>query len=57
MLKSGFKLLVLSLSIALLMVGVARAQDKPSGEIKFVFWENTPAMRSGWEGHVARFNE
>jgi multiple sugar transport system substrate-binding protein len=57
MLKSALKLLVLSLSITLLMVGVVGAQDKPSGEIKFVFWENSPAMRSGWEGHVARFNE
>lgn len=58
MVKSSLKLMVLALSIALLMVGVASAQDEaPSGEITFVFWDNTPAMRAGWEGHVARFNE
>ena len=32
-------------------------QDAPSGEITFVFWDNTTETRAGWEGHVARFNE
>lgn len=57
MVKSGFKLLVLTISIALLIVGAVGAQDAPSGEITFVFWDNTTETRSGWEGHVARFNE
>lgn len=58
MLKSTLKLLVLSLSIALLVVGAVAAQDEtPSGEITFVFWDNTTETRAGWEAHVARFNE
>ena len=57
MLKSTLKMLVLTVSIALLMVGVASAQDAPSGEITFVFWDNTTETRAGWEGHVSRFNE
>jgi multiple sugar transport system substrate-binding protein len=57
MVKSAFKLLVLAISVIVLVVGAASAQDTPSGEITFVFWDNTTETRSGWEGHVARFNE
>jgi multiple sugar transport system substrate-binding protein len=38
-------------------VASTSAQDAPSGEITFVFWENNTSARAGWEGHVARFNE
>lgn len=54
--RSGFKLLLLVMMFALLIVG-AGSQDAPSGEITFVFWDNTTETRAGWEAHVARFNE
>jgi len=38
-------------------VASTSAQDTPSGEVTFVFWENTTTARAGWEAHVARFNE
>lgn len=38
-------------------VASTSAQDTPSGEVTFVFWENNTAARPGWEAHVARFNE
>jgi ABC-type glycerol-3-phosphate transport system substrate-binding protein len=38
-------------------VASTSAQDAPSGEVTFVFWENTTTARAGWEAHVARFNE
>ena len=57
MFKSAFKLLVLVLAIGLLVVGSIGAQEAVSGEITFVFWDNTTETRAGWEGHVARFNE
>jgi multiple sugar transport system substrate-binding protein len=53
--KPVLKLLSLSLCLIILITGAAGAQDEtPSGEITFVFWDKT---RSGWEAHVARFNE
>jgi multiple sugar transport system substrate-binding protein len=56
--RAGFKILALVMMFALL-IGVAGAQDdaSPSGEITFVFWDNTTETRAGWEAHVARFNE
>lgn len=57
MVKSAFKVLLLTMSIVLLVVGSVGAQDAPSGEITFVFWDNTTETRAGWEAHVARFNE
>jgi multiple sugar transport system substrate-binding protein len=51
-------------SLILLLVGLifgfaasTTAQDAPSGEITFIFWENNVNARAGWEGHVSRFNE
>ncbi len=56
--KSAAKLLVLSLCLVLLVTGAVVAQDEaPSGDITFVFWDNTTETRAGWEAHVARFNE
>ncbi|GIK27303.1 MAG: sugar ABC transporter substrate-binding protein [Chloroflexi bacterium] len=57
MFRSKIKFLALSLTILLIVVGGISAQDAPSGEITFVFWDNTTETRAGWEAHVARFNE
>lgn len=54
--KATLKFCLLMLMLAL-SVGVATAQDAPSGEITFIFWESSPESRAGWESHVARFNE
>jgi multiple sugar transport system substrate-binding protein len=54
--RFDFKLLMLVMMFALLITG-ASAQDAPSGDITFVFWDNTTETRAGWEAHVARFNE
>lgn len=54
--RIDFKLLILIALVALL-IGGAGAQDAPSGEVTFVFWDNTTETRAGWEAHVARFNE
>lgn len=57
-LKSTAKLLILSLCLIIMVTGAVAAQDTaPGGEITFVFWDNTTETRSGWEAHVARFNE
>src|SRR6187551_2369708 len=57
MLKYSARFLVLLFCITALVTGVVAAQDTPSGEITFVFWDNTTESRAGWEAHVARFNE
>ena len=57
MLKTGFKMFLLILTIALMSVSLISAQDAASGEITFIFWENNADMRAGWENHVSRFNE
>jgi multiple sugar transport system substrate-binding protein len=57
MFKSNLKIVVLMLSITMLVVGMVGAQDAASGDITFIFWDNTTETRAGWEGHVARFNE
>jgi multiple sugar transport system substrate-binding protein len=58
MIKSPVKFLILCFCLVLMITGaVVNAQDAPSGEITFVFWDNTTETRAGWEAHVARFNE
>lgn len=57
MLKFSVRFLVLLFCFTVLVAGVVSAQDAPSGEITFVFWDNTTETRAGWEAHVARFNE
>ncbi len=57
MIKSSLKIVVLILGISVLLVGMVSAQDAASGDITFIFWDNTTETRAGWEGHVARFNE
>lgn len=56
MLKKSLRIFVLACAL-MLVVGVVGAQESPSGEITFVFWDNTTETRAGWEAHVARFNE
>jgi len=57
--KSVVKLLFLSVCLIVLVSStVVSAQDAAaSGDITFVFWDNTTETRAGWEAHVARFNE
>lgn len=58
MIKVPVKFLMLCFCLTLLITGaMVSAQDKPSGEITFVFWDNTTETRAGWEAHVKRFNE
>ena len=57
-LTSAAKVLFLSICLIVMVTGAVGAQDAPaSGDITFVFWDNTTETRAGWEGHVARFNE
>lgn len=55
--KRKASMLLLLVVMVFGFVASTSAQDAPSGEVTFVFWENNTSARAGWEGHVARFNE
>lgn len=55
--KRKASMLLLLVVMVFGFVASTSAQDAPSGEVTFVFWENNTSARAGWESHVARFNE
>ena len=50
-----FVLFALLLTIPLFTMSVS-AQDSVSGDITFVFWENSTTARAGWENRIEQFN-